>query len=189
MTYIQISDNGRHKTYFCRYDLYRMEFRFNRKHKDWTKVVKKDSDIQTAESYCKQMHLSFRLDLPEYRRSSDYRRTFFQSKPGLFGRFYYCSYCGRLLTRKQVTIDHLIPVNAAGNSRFFRWLLGKCSIGNVNDLKNLVPACSHCNSSKGKKTGLWILWGIIGRHSEFWIVIRICLILSFAVAAYKYGLK
>jgi len=165
-----------------------MGFRFNHKHKNWTKVVKSNTDVKRAEDYSRRMHLSFRLDLPEYRRSKDYKKAFFQSNPGLFGRFYYCSYCGRMLTRKQVTVDHLIPVNAAESSRFFRWLLRRCSIGNVNDPKNLVPACSHCNNSKGKKTGLWILLGMVGRHPEFWIAVRICLVLSFAVAAYKNGL-
>jgi hypothetical protein len=35
---------------------------------------------------------------------------------------------------------------------------------------------------------LWILLGMVGRHPEFWIAVRICLVLSFAVAAYKNGL-
>ena len=52
-----------------------------------------------------------------------------------------CAYCGRTPRKgERLTRDHLVPVNAGG----------------VTTQDNIVPACSHCNSSKGASE--WREW-------------------------------
>lgn len=47
-----------------------------------------------------------------------------------------CYWCGKLLTKFEVTKDHLTPVSRGGSDR----------------IDNLVPACKKCNSKKSSKT-------------------------------------
>jgi hypothetical protein len=47
-----------------------------------------------------------------------------------------CAYCGTDLGECGVVIDHVHPR----------------ALGGGNELENLLPACSPCNTSKGKKT-------------------------------------
>ena len=42
-------------------------------------------------------------------------------------------------------------------------------IAGVNDVKNLVPACSGCNRKKGAKLGRWITKARLGKHRSYWI--------------------
>lgn len=53
-----------------------------------------------------------------------------------------CTYCGKRLTKKNATIDHIVPQSRNGN----------------NDKSNLVSACLLCNSLKGKS--------IVGRRKK-----------------------
>jgi hypothetical protein len=48
----------------------------------------------------------------------------------------YCWYCNCLLTKKTLTVDHVIPVSRGG----------------VDRPRNLVAACKWCNTSKSNKT-------------------------------------
>lgn len=51
-----------------------------------------------------------------------------------------CAYCGRETERLQS--DHIIPLNCGGS----------------NDILNIIPACQHCNASKGDTPLLiWML--------------------------------
>jgi 5-methylcytosine-specific restriction endonuclease McrA len=45
----------------------------------------------------------------------------------------HCAYCGK---KVKLTLDHIIPLSRGGK----------------HSKDNVVPACSHCNSSKGTKT-------------------------------------
>lgn len=145
-----------------------MGYTFNAKTKEWIQQATADN-IESAKAYCRRRRFRLIIDLPQYRRNSTYRKTFFESHPGLFGRdFYFCSYCGKLLRKDRVTVDHLFAVRAVQKSRFLQWVLKKLRIGTVNDQRNLVPACSRCNEQKGTKTGLWLIRGLIGCHPAFW---------------------
>lgn len=46
-----------------------------------------------------------------------------------------CFYCGTLLDQKTVTRDHVVPISRGGS----------------NDIDNIVPCCSSCNSKKKDK--------------------------------------
>lgn len=159
-----------------------MGYTFDAKTKEWIQQAMADN-IEESKAYCRRRGFQLIIDLPQYRRNSTYRKAFFESHPGLFGRdFYFCSYCGKLLRKDRVTVDHLLAVRAVQKSRFLQWFLKKLKIKNVNDQKNLVPACARCNERKGTKTGFWLLRGLIGCHSAFWIscyVLLLCAITAF----------
>lgn len=74
------------------------------------------------------------------------------------------------MTKKTLTVDHLIPVKKAQTSKFARWLLHKEKIENVNDIRNLIPACETCNKRKSSKMGIWLIRGAVGKHQKFWII-------------------
>lgn len=106
-----------------------------------------------------------------YARSRDYRKKFIEDNPGPWR----CRYCRKLLKEaSDMTVDHVIPV-AAFNGKswlrgwYYRRKLAKQEIDNVNDPRNLVPACKRCNSRKGQKTGLWVLRADLGAHKAYWI--------------------
>lgn len=50
-----------------------------------------------------------------------------------------CAYCDAEITRKTITIDHIIPLSKGGK----------------HEIGNIAPCCRRCNSSKGNKTD-WI---------------------------------
>ena len=74
-------------------------------------------------------------------RSGNYRQQFFTKVRPFVGDYYFCVYCGRLLHRKDVTVDHLYPV------------------GKVRKLPRLQ-----------RKMGLWIIRGKLGRHPYLWVL-------------------
>jgi len=78
------------------------------------------------------------------REKLDYRHEYFKRNPGLFGKVYFCAYCKRPLLRKDVQVDHIIPLNSH---------LGR------NKAYNLVAACGPCNLAKSDKKDLRILLG------------------------------
>lgn len=125
-------------------------------------------------------------------RSTNYRCNFFKVNKGLRGRrkHYHCSYCGRIKKKDDITVDHLIPVNKVlkgHHKRFWKMILRFNGINDINDTRNLVPACRKCNSRKGTNTGIWILRGLVGRHFGFWCIekpVKWILIIIFAYWLY-----
>ena len=97
-------------------------------------------------------------------RSYGYRNDFIDEGP-TFGKYWLCAYCGKLLTEKTLTVDHLIPVAQARDSSFTEWYMKRHGYKTINDKRNLVAACERCNKRKGKQTGFWIIRGRIGRHT------------------------
>lgn len=117
-------------------------------------------------------------------RSTHYRQNFFKyNKPAFKGK-YFCSYCGALLHKKDITVDHLVSINSAKKKWLVRKYLMLKGYKSINDVKNLVPACERCNKRKGKKQGLWVIRGILGRNKWFWVAMRVLLILIVIVAIY-----
>lgn len=70
----------------------------------------------------------------------DYRKLWFDNnKPNPINRKYRCVSCGHYFSKKDITIDHIIP-----QSR-----LAYLPVKDV--LINLQPMCRSCNSSKGNR--------------------------------------
>lgn len=137
-----------------------------------------DTDnIAKIKKLCHRRHLHMTYSTDFSKRSSDYRKTFYETYPGLFGKdIWLCAYCGRPLSRKTLTVDHLYPVAKARNERAEKRLKKK-GYEDINDPRNLVPACERCNKKKGQKTGRWIIKGYIGRHQKVRFALNIAKIL------------
>lgn len=71
----------------------------------------------------------------ERRSKYDYRTEYFKHNKGLFGCIYFCSQCGKPLLKKDVEVDHIVPLAKLG----------------VNHRLNCVACCRKCNRSKSDK--------------------------------------
>lgn len=120
--------------------------------------------------YCWWHGLKFGLEDEFSKRSSDYRQAFFRTHKPAFGNTYFCAYCGRPVSRKKITVDHLYPVAKVHASPGLQKKLKAMGAESVNDPINLVPACKRCNSRKGTRTGTWIITGRIGSHQKLWFL-------------------
>ena len=122
------------------------------------------NERREIEKYCRRHHLPLSQSDETRERSSGYRNVFLRNKKGLFGsRIYLCAYCGRPLTSGNLIVDHIIPVQKAAGSGFYRLVMRLRRIRNVNDVRNLTPSCPRCNSRKGTHGGLWVIRGWFGR--------------------------
>ena len=116
--------------------------------------------------------------VPEkYQRSTDYRCQFINWHPGIFRKYYICAYCGKIITKNRMEVDHVIPVDAARKNLFARWFLPN----GVNVKRNMVSACHNCNRRKSNKGGLWIARGITGKFVQpvIWILLILFLFAFF----------
>lgn len=103
---------------------------------------------------------------------------------------YRCAYCGKLLNKNEVTVDHIFPVAKMVSNEKVRNKAAKYGITETNDLNNLAASCAKCNEKKSDKMGLWIYRGLFGRKESNWrilfgimavvlIIIAVVLIKSF----------
>ncbi|MCI7130597.1 MAG: HNH endonuclease [Lachnospiraceae bacterium] len=149
--------------------------------------------LELLKEYCWKNHLKFYIDNEYGTRSRDYRARFFNSHRPVFGRFYFCAYCGKLLSKKRVTVDHLYPVAKVSKDPELQKKLKRQGIEELNSEKNLVAACDRCNQKKGAHMGDWIRKGKIGRHAWVWVLrwmLRIAVFVAIACAlwyVYKHG--
>ena len=118
-------------------------------------------------AYCEANGVTLKLCNSFAERAPGARTAFLASHRPLLG-LYFCSYCGKLLGRRSLVVDHLYPVDAAKGSLRLQKRLRRRGLKSINDPRNLVPACAGCNRRKGAKTGLWVLRGQIGRHPSVW---------------------
>lgn len=139
-------------------------------------------ELSKVRKYCNKHGLKFVFDYDGFsKRSSDYRRQFFKAVPPVEKDRYRCVYCGRLMAREKITVDHLYPVNQVSGNRNLQLKLQDMGIESVNDVANLVPACFSCNRRKSDKMGLWILKGRAGKSEGLWMsrkLIRTVLIMA-----------
>lgn len=72
-------------------------------------------------------------------RSDTYRRDFIKANPPfkipMFGEFYLCSLCFKLVRVENMEVDHIFPVSKGGSNETF----------------NLGPLCRPCNREKSNK--------------------------------------
>ena len=141
-------------------------------------------------SYCRKNHLKYSIDNGFGVRSNDYRREFFSHYPPMIHNMYFCAYCGRLISKQKITVDHLYPVSVANRSISVQKKLRRCGINNINNYKNLVPACKRCNRRKSANMGIWLLRGQLGRFQHLWLIrhaIRITTFILITTFAYNHG--
>ena len=138
-------------------------------------------EMRKIERFCRRRHLTFRIDNSYGKRSSNYRDVFFENYPSYFGGKYFCAYCGFLKPASKITVDHLYPVGAVRRNVSLQKRLGRMGITVINHPKNLVAACERCNKSKGKKMGIWIVKGRIGRYPALWVCRWMIRIILFAI--------
>ena len=181
-TYPITVENGRNETYRYRRKLRRFGL-FYAGDDAYSGAIP-EKRISAIKSFCKTKRLAFRIDNEYGRRSSDYRKVFFQTHKPLIGGIYLCAYCGRPLTRKRLTVDHIYPVGRSKESLKAQKRLKKQGYSGINDPKNLVAACETCNKRKGKNTGTWIIRGKIGQHQKLWIIRWILRLLLIAFIVY-----
>lgn len=105
-------------------------------------------------------------------RADGCRAQFLKHKHGLFGsRLYTCVYCGRLIGKDSMEVDHMISVGSAKTSSFVRNYIRFIGLfkskqvkkQGVNGVWNLVAACRKCNGAKSDTLGMWVVRGAIGK--------------------------
>lgn len=103
-------------------------------------------------------------------RSNNYRKRYFDKHKGILG-LYTCAYCGKIIAKHNVQVDHIFPIGIVRRSAFAKGFIAfNNTIFNplhpsegVNGVWNTCSACSACNSAKSDSGGLWIWRGYIGR--------------------------
>lgn len=105
-----------------------------------------------------------------FERSTDYRRDYLKKHKGFFG-IYTCAYCGRLITKSNMQVDHIYPVNRAATKTTGKlfvvlnsfWRGSKGRQQGVNGNWNKTAACPKCNHLKSDKGGVCVTLGYLGR--------------------------
>lgn len=144
--------------------------------------------LERLKEYCRENHLKFYIDNRYGTRDSGYRARFLKHHDPVLGCFYFCAYCGRPVSVKRVTVDHLYPVAKVSRDPALQKKLRRQGIDDLNSEKNLVPACYRCNQAKAAQMGAWIRRGKIGRHAWIWIirwVLRLVLVVAIGYGIYR----
>lgn len=143
--------------------------------------------LERLKEYCREKHLKFYIDNKYGTRGSSYRARFLRSHDPVLGLFYFCAYCGKPVSKKHVTVDHLYPVAKVSRDPALQKKLKRQGIDDLNSEKNLVPACYRCNQEKAAQMGSWIRKGKIGRHEWVWILrwmLRIVVVAAIVLAVW-----
>lgn len=69
---------------------------------------------------------------------------------------YLCQYCGIGVTRKEATLDHVVPISRGGRTNF----------------ENIVTACGPCNFAKGNRVGPEWRPRAKPHHPGYWELVR-----------------
>lgn len=103
------------------------------------------------QSFCNKNKLKFEINTCFGKRSRNYRNEFFNHYHPLFWDVYLCAYCGKPVRKKNITVDHIIPIDKVNKSISLQQTLINMGADSVNCFQNLTPACSKCNSKKSAK--------------------------------------
>ena len=107
---------------------------------------------------------------PKYERSDDYRYQYIRAHPGFMGKYYLCPYCGRIMLKKTMQVDHIVSISLANKHRAYRVLVPD---GNINNLHNLTASCPKCNNRKSDSGGFWIFLARFGVvfYAVIWLLL------------------
>lgn len=170
--YIIRIKNGRHSTYDERSFLRENNFKYS--NKCWEKTVSDKNSIKKWSQYARKKGYRMEYVDKRYVRSNDYRKEFFSHYKPFFKTYYFCIYCGKLLSPEKIAVDHIIPVHGAETHAAVRRLLKRKGFMGVNDYRNLGASCYSCNQKKGSKMNGWVFRGYLGKSNVFQ-VIRLCI--------------
>lgn len=98
----------------------------------------------------------------EKRDSYDYRYHYLKHNKGIFGNFYVCSQCYKILEKDSMEVDHIVP-----NSKWYA----------PNRVFNCTSICPKCNKEKSNKMGKYLVKGIV-----FKLIEEIILLMSFVIS-------
>lgn len=155
-----------------------------------------DSEIKKLRKYCRKKGFWIHITDARYTRSSGYRNDFFRDDPR---EKYKCAYCGKVLKKEQATVDHILPVRKFRNNRsgiLLKSVINLLGIKDINDSRNLAPACQKCNRKKGHNGGFWAFRGFIGKSYfrrtvmnffKILMVLIVCLALMMSVYAFVFS--
>lgn len=147
------------------------------------RIQAEDRQLRRIRRICRRKHYEIRRTYPEHLgRSDSYRRDFLKANPRPL-RGYRCRYCHRHLSERQMTVDHIYPVYLAKTGKGL-WMMHLAMIFDVNDVRNLAPACARCNAKKGRKAGLWVMRGILGKYRLYWVLLRTIQLLAVSLILY-----
>lgn len=164
-----------------RLQLWLRGFRYERSTNAWVKPVG-NLGAKRSIRYAKERGLRYELLDKNVKRNTSYKAKWVRENPPFLG-MYLCTYCGRLVPAKNITVDHIVSVGQAGTS-----LRYANSGKNVNAIENLCGACGACNNIKDAKGGLWVLRGKIFRHRFMRILrllFRLCIVSALVYIAIR----
>lgn len=83
---------------------------------------------------------------------------------------YLCPYCGRIMLKKTMQVDHIVSISLANKHRAYRVLVPD---GNINNLHNLTASCPKCNNRKSDSGGFWIFLARFGVvfYAVIWLLL------------------
>lgn len=125
--------------------------------KSSVKVVKsanaKRRDLKDKESSSKKSKKRSGMTYAQKKRASfNYRNEYFKKNPGIYGKIWFCSQCGKILIGKNnVVIDHIVPLN---------------NVAGVNRTFNTVATCRKCNSKKSDIVDYRVIKGYLAKIFE-----------------------
>lgn len=168
---VEVKDGILHKTYRYRDTLKKFGLSYTEKGYKWTVEIPNDERgkrrKEEIKQFCKVHRLNFMWKSTEYARDTKYRKRFFEEREPVVGKFYVCMYCGKLIKRDEVQVDHIIPVFRAETDWKVQMLIKNLGWKGVNDVKNLGASCGGCNRKKSSKMGWWLIRGILGKFFLF----------------------
>lgn len=147
--------------------------------------VKSSWAVTSLKRLCRQNKVKFEINNDFGKRSTTYRTEYFKHNKPIYKKFYRCVYCGRLLSRRKITVDHIYPVKKVNESTYYQDKLKRMGAYSVNDYRNLVSACFRCNAKKSAKTGWWIIKAKIGSMKYYWLVVHIIEFIIFLLILYN----
>lgn len=147
--------------------------------------VKSSWAVTSLKRLCRQNKVKFEINNDFGKRSTTYRTEYFKHNKPIYKKFYRCVYCGRLLSRRKITVDHIYPVKKVNESTYYQDKLKRMGADSVNDYRNLVSACFRCNAKKSAKTGWWIIKAKIGSMKYYWLVVHIIEFIIFLLILYN----
>lgn len=108
----------------------------------------------------------------ERRREYNYREEYFKHNKGLFG-IYFCAQCFKPLLKKDVEVDHIIPLGKKG----------------INHVGNCTATCRKCNRSKSDKLDERAIKGFIFKAFEELAIYSSRALKILVLNSIKFGVK